>query len=174
MKTAYITLAFVVAFAFGCASPSKVESRADHIGDLSQEEKPSRLETINYDWEKYGIRIAFYRLDDNPLWRMKVEDSWSIYDQFDKVERTWDTSQSKCSADDCVRMIDRSLGLFHAEKPGAKLDTLDLEMQVVRELWADTLAGLSRTLSAVDTTKPASRADVPDEVDRELQHLAGC
>jgi len=172
MKTTSITLAFVVLLAFGCSSPAKLGLRPNRTEDLSKKEMPSRLETVNYDWEKYGIRVAFHRLDDNPLWRMNVEDSWSIYDQFDKVERTWNVSQCKCSTEECLRIIDRSLALFHAEKPDAKLETLDLEMQVVRELWAETLAGLNRTLSAVGVKKGASRADIPDEVDEELQHVA--
>ncbi|WP_150107193.1 hypothetical protein [Pedosphaera parvula] len=169
------TFACVTLFAFGCSSPTRVGSRPDPRGDASQlnrKETPSRLETVNYDWEKYGIRVAFYRLDRDSLWRMDVKDSWSIYDQFTKAERTWMVSESKCSTEECLQIIDRSLSLFHAEKPAAKLGELHLEMQVVRDLWADILAGLNGTLSTIDMQKAASGADMPDEVDEELQRVA--
>ena len=172
MKTTYITFAFVTLLAVGCSSPTKSGPRPDRAEDRSQKGMPSRLETVNYDWEKYGIRVEFYRLDDNPLWQMEVKDVWSIYDQLTKVERTWELSQCKCSTEECLQMIDRSLALFHAEKPDAKLETLDLEMQVVRELWAEILAGLNRTLSTVHTKKPVSGADMPDEVGEELRRVA--
>src|SRR4051794_12376513 len=119
MKTTCLTFACVTLFAFGCSSPTKFGSHADPREDSSQlkrQEMPSRLETVNYDWEKYGIRVAFYRLDRNPLWRMDVKDSWSIYDQLSKPERAWLVSESKCSTEECLQIIDRSLALFHAEK----------------------------------------------------------
>lgn len=172
MKTTYITFAFVALFAVGCSSPTQLASRPDRVKDPSQKGMPSRLERVDYDWEKYGIQVSFHRLDDNLLWRVNVEDSWSIYDQLTKVERAWEVSQCKCSTEQCLQMIDRSLALFHAEKPDAKLETLALEMQVVRELWAETLAGLNRALSTVNTAKARSGADIPDEVGEELRRMA--
>ena len=172
MKTTYITFAVLTLFASGCSSPTKINSRSDRAEDVPKREMPSRLETVNYDWEKYRIRVTFHRQTYGSSWQMEVRDAWSIYDQFTKEERAWLVSESRCSTGECLQIIDRALSLFHAEKPNVKLETLDLEIQVVRDLWAEILIGLNRRLSVLETEKGVSRADVPDEVDDELRRIA--
>jgi hypothetical protein len=69
----------------------------------------------------------------------------------------------------CLEIIDQSLGRFHAEKPDARLESLNIEMQVSKELWGEILTGLSRRLSSLDGEKAPGRFDIPDEVGGEIR-----
>jgi hypothetical protein len=167
-----ILLPCVTALALGVSAQiNEPGSRPDSVKDRPQfnsHEVPSRLETINYDWQKYRIRVAFHRQARSSSWHMTVEDSWSIYDQFVKEERVWDLSESRCSSEECLQIIDRSLSLFRAEQPDARFEAIHLEMQLTKDLWSDALAGLQRRLSLLEGEKGTSRADVPDEVGDEF------
>ena len=61
-------------------------------------------------------------------------------------------------------MLDHALTQFQAEKPNAKLDPLDIEMQVVQEIWDEVLGGIRPTLATIHEVKTTNRADVPREV----------
>jgi hypothetical protein len=65
-------------------------------------------------------------------------------------------------------MLDEALTQFEAEKPNAKLDSLEVEMQVDREIWGEVLDGLRPTLAAIHEVKTSNRADVPREVEDKI------
>ena len=65
-------------------------------------------------------------------------------------------------------MLDQALTQFEAEKPNAKLDSLEIEMQVNREIWGEVLDGLRPTLAAIHEVKTSNRADVPREVENKI------
>jgi hypothetical protein len=100
-----------------------------------------------------------------------VRDSWDIYEQCKDEGKVWGLPASKCSQEEGLRLIDRSLTQFHTEKPDARIKYVAIEMQVIRDLWGEILAGASRRLSMLDGKKTQNRADVPSEVDDELRQV---
>jgi hypothetical protein len=129
-----------------------------------------RLESIDYDWESYGIEVSFYREARDSSWIMTVRDAWDVWDQVTKgEEKVWGPSVCKCSTEELLRIIDRSLVDFKGEKPDAKLDSLALEMQISKDLWTEMLDGLGRRLSKLDGKMGVGRIDLPDEVDEEIR-----
>jgi hypothetical protein len=83
--------------------------------------------------------------------------------------KVWGLSECKCSKEELLGIVHRSLMDFGAEKPDAKLETLTLEMHVSKELWAEILAGVGGRLSTLEGGKASSLLDVPDEVEEETK-----
>ena len=65
-------------------------------------------------------------------------------------------------------MLDQALTQFQAEKPNAKLESLEVEMQVVQEIWGEVLGGLRPTLATIHEAKTSNRADVPRVVEDKI------
>ena len=137
------------------------------IGELHQ-----RRETLAYNWERQGIEVSFYRQDYDSYWTMTVRDSWSVMNQAlsPNGEKKWGLSESKASMQECLRMIDQSLADFHTEKPTAKLQSIDIELQIIKELWGDILEGLRERLSTLSGEKSPGRFESggPQNLDQEL------
>ena len=157
MKLTYIAGFACIMALSGCAIP-------EHISTAS-EKQPAyrRFENIHYTWEGRGVQVAFNRLTLDDAWIISLQDSWSVFERSGEG-KVWDQSSSSCSTDECVKMLDQALTQFRAEKPKAKLDSLDIEMQVVQEIWGEVLDGLRPTLATIHEAKTANRADVPREV----------
>ena len=68
-------------------------------------------------------------------------------------------------------MLDQALTQFQAEKPNAKLDSLEIEMQVVQEIWGEVLGGIGPTLATIHEAKTANRANVPREVEDKIRDV---
>jgi len=94
---------------------------------------------------------------------MSLQDSWDVFERSGDC-KVWDQSSSRCSTEECVKMLDQALTQFQAEKPNAKLDSLEIEMQVDQEIWGEILGGLRPTLATIHEAKTANRADVPRAV----------
>lgn len=159
MRLAYIAC-FAGALALsGCAIPK-------HTATAASEQPPyRRFEKICYDWESRGVEVAFDRLASDSAWIMTLRDPWDVYERSLTGEgKVWDQSSSRCSTEECLEMLDQALTQFQAEKPNAKLDSVEVEMQVVREIWGEVLGGLGPTLATIHEAKTADRADVPREV----------
>lgn len=176
MKRISITsVAFVcmaaVAFS-GCAGS---DHQAKHIGNvgggapLASRDVGAGLETISYSWEDLGINVSFCKRDRETVWGMTVRDSGDIYKHFTEPGKVWGLSVSRCSKEECLRLIDRSLTRFQAEKPNARFEYVALEMQVVRELWSEILVGLSQKLSTMDAKKSDEPGDIPPEIYNEVK-----
>lgn len=154
-----------------CASAvgqSNSVSGALTVGQHSDEPK---IETINYNWEDFGIDVSFTKRDGDTLWGVTVRDSWDVYEQSKEPSKVWGPSSSKCSQEECLHLVDRSLLRFHAEKPDTQFKYVAIEMQVVRELWGEMLTGLSQKLPTMDGRKSSDAADVPPEIGDELQSV---
>lgn len=175
MRFVIAVFASIVAVLFfnGCTVPSNTPK--PHVYKSPQsagQQEPSRLESIAYDWESNRLRVNFYRAAPDGLWTVTVRDAWDVFEQSNTAEsKVWGTQESRCSLDQCVQIIDRSLATFHAERPDAKLESLHVEMQVIKNLWSEILASLNRRLSAVNGEKTSSRVDTPDDVSDEIRLL---
>ncbi len=166
---------------FGCSVSLAIIGcgRAEHpslsakVADGPQANKKevhSRLETIAYRWEGYDIEVSFYGDEPDLSWTVTVRDAWDVWDHaMQEPGKGWDQSACKCSTEELSRIIDRSLADFEAERPGARLDALAMEMHLSRDLWAEILARVGARLSRVEGRKDASRIEVPIEVDEELR-----
>lgn len=159
-----------------CISGCTTQSRSLIANDIccartsTQQEQD---EIITYYWN-CGINVAFTKSADESHWAtMTISDSCSIYDQCKESEKIWNVSTSKCSKEECLRIIDRSVTMFYTEKPEAHLEMVAIEMHVIRDLWGEVLAGLQHTLGTLDGTMGATihdaergnmRADYPYDV----------
>ena len=163
-------VALAVSGCVGGGQPSQARTgRSSGLGDATA---PSRLETVAYDWKANRVTVSFYRQLPGEPWRVTVRDSWDILDQSTKTEgKLWGVSECRCSTQECLRIIEQSLARFSAERPGAKVEFLAMEMQVSRELWGAMLVGLSRTLATLPGEKASNRIDVPDEIDGETARV---
>ena len=168
MKTPFVILACVVAVTIGgCA---RYAERPRHLQEAGINQKsdtkrsaPS-FKSLAYRWDNYGITVTFYRASPNSNWVATVRDSWDSHEQAIYEDRVWGLSTSKCSKDEIVGIIDRSLAEFRADKPDAKLIELHVEMQLVRELWSETLAELRRTLSTLEGKAAGDGTEVPEKI----------
>lgn len=139
-----------------------------HTAPAISEQLPyRRFEKICYDWEGRWVEIAFRRQACDSAWIMSLQDSWSVFERSGE-EKVWDQSSSRCSTEECIEMLDQALTQFKAEKPNAKLDSLEIEMQVVREIWGEVLGGIGATLATIHEAKTSNRADVPREVEDKI------
>lgn len=160
-SVAYICISIALS---GCAADNRSGA------PVAEQIAYNRLETLTYTWEGRRVEVSFHRQARDGAWLMAVRDSWAILDQsLDGQARVWDQSASRCSKEECLQMIDQSLRTFQAEKPGARLASLDIDMHVVRDLWRELLAGLQQRLSTMDGTKSQSQLDIPDEIYNETQ-----
>ncbi len=157
MRLAYIALFAGIIALSGCAIPEHTTTAPD------KQPAYRRFENIHYTWEGRGVEVAFRRLALDDAWIMSLQDSWDVFERSGEG-KVWDQSSSRCSTEECVKMLDQALTQFHAEKPNAKLDSLEIEMQVVQGIWGEVLDGLRPTLAAIHEAKTANRADVPREV----------
>ena len=145
----------------GCAVPERTATAPD------KQSAYRRSENIHYTWEGRGVQVAFDRINLNDAWIISLQDSWSVFERSGEG-KVWDQSTSSCSTEECVKMLDQALTQFEAEKPNAKLDSLEVEMQVDREIWGEVLDGLRPTLAAIHEVKTSNRADVPREVEDKI------
>ncbi len=130
---------------------------------------PARLESISYDWEVFRVRVTFYRQSRGSAWVITVRDSWDIFEQTIKAkDKVWRQSDSRCSSEECLQIIDRSLQDFLDEHPGARLESLHIEMQVIRDLWEEIQAGVSHKVAALQGVKSHNLFDIPIEVSDEI------
>lgn len=153
----------------GCSSPFSLAAPPVISESKVHEDIPSRLENIDYEWTNYRVKITFYRGDPDSEWTMQVKDAWGIDDQLVKDERVWTASESRCSIEDALRIMNYSLSRFYSERPNAKVKKMDLEMEVIRDIWVELLAGFNEKLSVLESKKSASRADVPEAVINVLE-----
>lgn len=137
----------------------------------ASQEGYSRIETVAYMWESNRIAVVFRRDGYASSWTAIVRDSWDVYEQAKSETKIWDVSSSRCSMDEWLVILDRSLRAFHSDRPEAKLSSLDLEMQLIRPVWADILAALKRKLSTMESLKAPGAFEVPVEIGEEIQHL---
>jgi hypothetical protein len=172
MKLTFNTFGFVVALALGGCVGSDHQSHVGKDGGvapIARREVGGQLETIQYSWEGYGVEVSFCKRDGEPSWGMTMRDSADIYEQFEEPGRVWGPSASRCSREECLKLIDGSMKRFHTEKPDARLEYVAVEMQIVRELWSELLTGLGQKLSAMDGYKSDQPGDIPPEFYNELQ-----
>lgn len=169
MRLRFITFAGAVALAIsGCVVTGQTGSGAFADGQQAYQ----RLEAIAYNWESNRVLVSFNRQARDSSWEIVVKDAWPVYEQSTKGEgRVWDLSGCRCSLEECLRIIDRSLTDFHREKPTAKVESADLEMQVITNLWGEVLAGLRQRLATLDSAKPSGIFEVPLEADDEVQRV---
>lgn len=145
----------------GCAIPQHTATA------VSEQPAYRRFEKICYDWEGRGVEVAFDRQARDSAWTMTLRDSWDVYERSGEG-KVWDQCSSRCSTEECVKMLDQALTQFQAEKPNAKLDSLEIEMQVDQEIWGEVLGGIGPTLATIHEAKTANRADVPREVEDKI------
>ena len=148
------------------------EQQQGHVQPtFAEQHSYQRCETITYDWKDNGVKVSFCRQDTNLVWTMAVHDAQGILCQAFSAggEKIWAVSDAKCSLSECLEIIDRSLTAFHAEKPSAKLESIDVEMDIVRDLWISLMNDLGKRLSILPGEKGAGRFDVPDEIEDTIQ-----
>ena len=137
---------------------------------LRTERSPMELETIAYNWEGYGVEVSFHKSGTNSHWYMCVRDAWDILDQsLQRDGKTWGAADSRCSADDGLRIIDQSLARFRAIRPNARLESVHVEMQVIDDLWHDVLAGLATTMVKIDGKNDNPCREGPPELDNGVR-----
>lgn len=161
MRLAYLACFASIIALSGCASPEHTATAPD------KQPAYRRSENIHYTWEGRGVQVAFNRINLDDAWIISLQDSWSVFERAGEG-KVWDKSSSSCSTEECLKMLDQALTQFQAEKPNAKLDSLEVEMQVVQEIWGEVLDGLRPTLAAIHETKTSNRADVPREVEDKI------
>jgi hypothetical protein len=168
MTTRFVILPCVVAVAIaGCtryanSSPHPQQAGFYQESDISR--SPPSFESLAYSWDNNGMTVTFYRASPNSNWVATVRDSWDSHEQAIYEHRVWGLTTSKCSKDELVRIVDRSLTKFRIDRPNAKLTELHVEMQLARELWGETLAELRRTLSALEGKATGDGTEVPEKV----------
>jgi len=161
MRLAYIACFASIIVLSGCATPEHTATAPD------KQPAYRRFENIQYRWEDRGVEVSFYRQAPGDAWTVSLQDCWSVFERSGE-SKVWDHSSSSCSTEECVKMLDQALTQFEAEKPNAKLDSLEIEMQVNREIWGEVLDGLRPTLAAIHEVKTSNRADVPREVENKI------
>jgi len=175
MKLSLPAVGFLVAITLsGCRVTNDHRLRASAERDSIQFENewnPSRLETISYDWRRYGITVSFYRSGCNPSWTMMVRDSWDIFDKPGGEEYVWELEKFRCSLEECLHAMDISLASFRSEKPEAEFESMVIEMHVIKELWRDVLAELRGTLLKLAGEKYLGRLDTSVDVDKAIDHM---
>src|SRR2546421_12604837 len=116
MKYTSIAIACVALLAInGCATanhPSRADNR-ENGAPVTDQQDYRRFESIAYNWESQRIEVLFHRQARDSSWIMTVQDAWDIYEQFKEDRKVWGEAESKCSTEECIRMIDRSLADFH-------------------------------------------------------------
>jgi hypothetical protein len=166
MKLPYIVSVATSLALSGCAVSHNATTT------VSEQSAYRRFETICYDWDGRRVEIAFRRQARDSAWTLTLRDAWDVYERSSSGEgKTWDQSSSRCSAEECVEMIDQGLTHFQAEKPNAELDSLEIEMQVVQEIWSEVLGGLRPTLTTIHQAKAVDRIDVPRQVYDKTQNV---
>lgn len=167
MKTLTLILTCLVAFSFvGCASPN-VKTAAE----TDKHDGFERRETIAYKWTAAGVLVTFYRQNNANAWTMTVRDSWDvIYQALSSGEKkAWDSTASKVSTEECLNIIEQSLLEFRREKPRAKLDSVDIEIQLIKPLWSDVLERLHQRLLAESGEKAPGRFEIPKPIEECVQ-----
>ena len=174
----YITISFACLAALaisGCAGAIDHQSQAgnDHSQAPIGEQLHQRRETVAYNWQRYGIEVSFYRQAHESHWTMAVRDSHRVIDQALAAgeEKIWAISDSKCSTQDCLRIIDQSLRDFHAEKPNARLESVDIEMHIIKDLWGEILVGLHQGMASLGGEKSQDLFDIPPAVGIEVENV---
>jgi hypothetical protein len=166
-----ILASVVVLLVISCCSNAG-QPRIDNQPSNVRQQVPTS-ETITYNWKGYGIDVDFSKEADESRWGMTIFETWDIYDQAKDENKVWGLTASKCSEEECLEMIDRSLARFHDEKPDARLDYVAIEMHIVSNLWGEVLSGLSQKLSTLngkmkspifDSKKGREPLDIPDEI----------
>jgi hypothetical protein len=177
MKSKHLIWACIITFIVSeFASATDHSPRTDNGHDLilvGEQQLYQRRETITYTWNSYGVEVSFYRQDHDLLWTMAVRGSQSIMYEVLSAQggKTWGLSDSKCSMQECLRIIDQSLKEFHAERPSAKLESVDVEMQIIKDLWAEISGGLHKRLLTLSGDKSPGRFDVPHEIEATVQEV---
>jgi len=143
------------------------------------EEVPA-LSVITYRWSRIKERetvleVAFSASGGS----MSVHDGWPER-RIWKPTYVWDASVSRCSKEECIQIIDRSLAKFRNENPDVRLQGFHIEMHVVRDLWGEILASLRQRLATLpgvmgktihDPVHGDSLADTPDEISDEIRRV---
>jgi hypothetical protein len=60
---------------------------------------------------------------------------------------------------------------FRAEKPSSQFETLLIEIQLVKELWNETLQKLGERMARQEGQKPADIFDVPNEIRKTIDRV---
>lgn len=131
----------------GCTGYSS--SNANSTAKSFPDKRILSLELISYRWSN-GIVVTFPATGNEGA--MGVNDSWSIDEQRSWPDHKWDISASRCSEEECIRIIDRSLTKFHRDNPNVRLTTLTIEAHIVHDLWDQILKGLSQKLASLPGT----------------------
>lgn len=176
MKYISISFACLATLAIsGCASAIDHHSQVgnDHSQAPIGEQLHQRRETVAYNWRRYGIEVSFYRQAYESHWTMTIRDSHRIIDQALATggEKIWALSDSKCSTQDCLRIIDQSLRDFNAEKPNARLESVDIEMHIIKDLWGEILVGLRQRMASLGGEKSQDLFDIPSVVGVEVDNV---
>jgi hypothetical protein len=155
----------------GCNSTEPKSSRLATPVNIPPENEwnPSRLEEVSYRWSRYGIKISFYRSGHDQSWTMTVRDSSDVLERGE--DTVWDLKQSCCSLEESLQVINQALSKFFSEKPDARIESMGLEMQLVRELWKEILTDVRATLSGLEGRKNVSRVDSPGEVGNAINAM---
>jgi len=171
MKLEYFALACVIMLATaGCGTIPKRDLQVknwQHSAMPIVPLTPERTETVAYRWPGYGIEVSFCRHARNPHWIMAVRDSDPIVQQVllaGSEEKIWASSDSKCSIKECLAIIDRGLKDFHSEKPQARLESLQIEMHIINDLWNEVLVGVRERLLTLPGEKIGDAFEVPTEI----------
>lgn len=176
MKLILVAFGCVAVLALsGCVATNQ-QSRVDRDGSGASTHEhglATRLETVKYDWKNYGITVSLYERESDSRWEMSVRDAQDVVVQAtaERQAKVWAISECKCSTEEFIWIMNRSLTDFHKEKPEARLESVNIEMQLIRDLWGEILAGLNRRLSSLDGTKDMGLFDVPPEIEDEVRQV---
>jgi len=130
---------------------------------------PTRVETVAYFWEVQRVNVSFFRRQPDSCWVMSVRDSTEAMEKsLVGEEVAW---EPRCSLADLLILMKRSLVDFRTLKPEAKLESVHLEMQVMKELWNEILPQVKKVLADLDGYKQATRLDTPDEVNSAVRRI---
>jgi hypothetical protein len=83
--------------------------------------------------------------------------------------KTWDVSTSKSTVDEAIQIMDQALVEFLTKKPSAKLESVEIEMHLVRDVWTGVLEGLRQRLATLEGEKRPGKFDVPIEINKAVQ-----
>jgi len=140
---ALVTCLFVSAFAQDVAPFRAAQERSLGVGRISA---PKYSEVIAYLWEDKRVTVEFSRTVPHSKWKMNIRDSWFAIEQSKQRGMKWDATASRCSRDEFLAMINEGLTRFEEAKPGERVESLALDMQVDRDLWKETLTALHDSL----------------------------
>ena len=99
------------------------------------------LDLVSYRWsrgQKCVLQISF------SVSGIYLSDPWAISERRASTGWVWDVAANCCSKQELILMLDRSLARFLRDNPNARFDYVALEAHIVRDLWADILAGLGQ------------------------------